>query len=153
MSTDGRDRMESIWAQIQNWMYNTEWTDANAADRVTQAVEDGGVDKFIDPLPGVPFPEAASGNYADIKQEFGLETKRDRDTARADFEDRQKAAAADEVGDQFREYGIQAVADAFDQRFRSGLTTCSLSSAPTSTGRSRSTRSGRWPISSTSTPS
>lgn len=116
MSTDGRDRMESIWAQIQNWMYNTEWTDANAADRVTQAVEDGGVDKFIDPLPGVPFPEAASGNYADIKQEFGLETKRDRDTARADFEDRQKAAAADEVEDQFREYGIQAVADAFDQQ-------------------------------------
>jgi len=116
MSTDGRERMESIWSQIQNWMENTNWTDADAADRVTQAVRDGGVDKFIDPLPGVPFPEAASGNYAEIKQEFGLETERERDTARRDFEDRQKAAAADEVEDQFREYGIQAVADAFEER-------------------------------------
>ena len=116
MSTDGRERMESIWSSIQNWMYNTNWTDPDAADRVTQAVNDQGVDKFIDPLPGVPFNEAASGNYASIKEEFGLETERDREVARADFEDRQKAAAQDEVEDQFREYGIQAVADAFENR-------------------------------------
>lgn len=115
-TTPSRDRMESIWASIQNWMENTDWTDPDAADRVIQSVEDQGVDKFIDPLPGVPFNEAASGNYESIKQEFGLETGAERNVARQDFADRQKRAAVDEIEDQFQEYGIQAVADAFDER-------------------------------------
>lgn len=105
--------MDSIWATIQNWMFNTNWTDPDAADRVEEAVNTQGVEVFIDPLPGVPFKEAASGNYENIKEEFGLETGRERDIAQLDFQDRQKRFAVDEIDSQFEEFGIRAVADAF----------------------------------------
>ena len=116
MSTDSRDRMESIWNTIQSWMRNTNWTDPDAADRVVQAVNEQGVDAFIDPLPGVPFNEAASGNYDSLKEQFNLQTGQERDAEIRDFGDRQRRAAIDEVEDQFQEFGIQAVADAFENR-------------------------------------
>lgn len=116
MSTDSRDRMESIWNTIQSWMRNTNWTDPDAADRVVQAVNEQGVDAFIDPLPGVPFNEAASGNYDSLKERFNLQTGQERDAEIRDFGDRQRRAAIDEVEDQFQEFGIQAVADAFENR-------------------------------------
>ena len=114
MSTDGRERIERMWDQMSVWIQNASWTDPDAADRAEQAVDDRGVDAFFDPLPGVPFNEAVSANYDDFKNQFGLETQTEREQEIRDMDDRQRRAAIDEVESQFREFGIQAVADAFE---------------------------------------
>lgn len=115
MSSDGRDRMESIWNQIASW-WSTTWTDEDKADRAFQKITDDGIDNYIDPLPGVPFPEAASANYNALKDEFGLTTQTEEAKEGRDFEDRALEAAVDEAEDQIEEYGISAVADAFEKK-------------------------------------
>jgi hypothetical protein len=107
-----RERMEQIWNRVQVYWSNSDFSNPGKADRAFEAITDQGLDKFIQPLPGVPFPEAVSANNQSLKDEFGLVTKTEEKIEQRDFQDRQERQVVQEIEDQFREFSIREVADA-----------------------------------------
>lgn len=116
-----RERMEQIWNRVQVYWSNSDFSNPGKADRAFEAITDQGLDKFIQPLPGVPFPEAVSANNQSLKDEFGLVTKTEEKIEQRDFQDRQERQVVQEIEDQFREFSIREVADAIQGTAPPGL--------------------------------
>ena len=102
------DDIESIANEITNWMDNVNWNDSEAADRVTGELNRG-PDKLIDSS------LSASANYDIIKDKSNIQPENLRRSGQRDVEDQQIQFALDEIESQFQEYGMEAVADAYDQ--------------------------------------
>jgi len=104
MSGAQNEDIGAIAEQIINWVSGVRWGDQQdeKAERLIESLN-AGPDAYIDPA------LSASTNYEMLKEEFGLQTARDREKIARDTREQDRRRAFDEIRDQLETFGVESV--------------------------------------------
>lgn len=77
----------AIVAKIGSWVQNADWEDPERAERMMAKLHEA-PEKFVTPNPDADHKEEASRCYGELKDEFGLRTKREAEKEARTWEER-----------------------------------------------------------------